>query len=749
MSDNQKIVLFVCTGNVCRSPMAEAAFRKTAGQDTTIKAISAGISAIPGQAPSPNAQLVMREIDIDISSQRSMPLTKHIIDQADAVFVMTRSHLDAISMLFPKALEKSYLLRDFSTKTHTEKNPDLTRDILDPIGGGVDVYRKTRDQILSAMPGVYTFVKNMQPKNKNQKPEHYEYSQKLLIMLGADHGGYQLKNYLKDLLAESGYNTRDIGTNNPDSVDYPDYAARVARAVASGEADLGLLVCRTGIGMSIAANKIPGARAAVVHTPLEASLARQHNSANILCLGGDCIHPDEATVILQTFLNSTPSSGRHAVRVNKISALESHITQSENTSCSVSFQQHALLNTDPEIFNCITLEQERQRTHLELIASENFTSAAVMAAQGSCLTNKYAEGYPGRRWYGGCQNVDKAETLAIERAKKLFGAEHVNVQPHSGAQANMAVYLAVLNAGDTLLGMNLSHGGHLTHGHPANFSGKNYTVFQYGVQQQSGLIDYDAMAELARNHKPKLITVGASAYPRIIDFARMRSIADEVGALLLVDMAHIAGLVAAGVHPSPVPHAHFVTTTTHKSLRGPRGGLILCRAEFAKAIDAAVFPGIQGGPLMHIIAAKAVCFHEALQPRFVEYQKQVVLNAKAMADEFIYLGHKVISGGTDNHLLLIDVRPLGITGKDAQEALDRAGITINKNSIPYDTESPFKNGGIRIGTPAPTTRGLKEQHMRQIARWIDAILRYPSDENLATETKKRVAELLAHHPLPT
>jgi glycine hydroxymethyltransferase len=728
--------------------MAEAAFRKIIGNDPTIKALSAGISAIPNQPPSPNAQAAMREIDIDISGQRSTPLSKELIDEADAVFVMTRTHLDAIAMLFPKALEKTYLLRDFAPKTPSEKKYEISREISDPIGGGIDVYRKTRDQIIAAMPGVYTFVKNMQPRNKSTPTQPASALQELKIILGADHGGYQLKNHLYELLQQAGYNSKDIGTHSADSVDYPDYAARVARAVASGEADIGLLVCRTGIGMSIAANKIPGARAAVVHTPLEASLARQHNSANILCLGADCIPADDAVAIVQAFLDSTPLAGRHAQRVDKITALEDHRTATETLSCSTPPSTDALLKSDPEIHNAIKLEHERQSTHLELIASENFTSAAVMAAQGSCLTNKYAEGYPGRRWYGGCQHVDTVESLAIERAKKLFGAEHANVQPHSGAQANMAVYLSVLNAGDVLLGMNLSHGGHLTHGHPANFSGKNYTVHQYGVLQKTGLIDYDAMAELARTHKPKLITVGASAYPRIIDFARMRSIADEVGALLLVDMAHIAGLVAAGVHPSPVPHAHFVTTTTHKSLRGPRGGLILCKAEFAKAIDAAVFPGIQGGPLMHIIAAKAVCFHEALSPGYIEYQKQVVANARAMAEEFIALGHTVLSGGTDNHLMLIDVRPLGITGKDAQEALDRAGITINKNSIPFDTESPFKNGGIRIGTPAPTTRGLKEDHMRQIARWIDAILRSPRDEQLAAATKKQVAELLANFPLP-
>lgn len=738
--------------------MAEAAFRKVAGPDSDIEATSAGISAIQGQPPSPHAQTVMREIDIDISGQRSRLLTQQLVDEADALFVMTRSHLEALAIFFPKALDKAYLLRDFAPKPAGAHDETL-REIADPIGGGIDIYRKTRDQIIAAIPGVFTFVKNLKPRYTTTAPSMNKPSVSVRIIAGADHGGYLLKNSLVAALNDAGFAVQDVGTNSAESVDYPDYAARVARAVVSGEADLGVLVCRTGIGMSIAANKVPGARAAVVHTAVEASLARQHNSANILCMGADSISTDDALLCLEAFLEASPLPGRHAARVDKINSLEKPNLLDESTlvsSCSMTTPSNSnkwcpedfLKNYDAEVASAITKEHERQNTHLELIASENFTSPAVMAAQGSCLTNKYAEGYPGRRWYGGCEFVDLVETIAIERAKRLFGAEHVNVQPHSGAQANMAVYLAILKPGDVLLGMNLSHGGHLTHGHPANFSGKTYTVHQYGVLQNTGLIDYEAMAELARTHRPKLITVGASAYPRVIDFQRMRLIADEVDALLLVDMAHIAGLVAAGVHPSPVPHAHFVTTTTHKSLRGPRGGLILCKAEFAKAIDGAVFPGIQGGPLMHVIAAKAVCFQEALQPSFVEYQKQVVANARALAAELATLGHTILSGGTDNHLLLVDVRPLGITGKDAQEALDRAGITLNKNSIPFDTESPFKNGGIRIGTPAPTTRGLKEGHMRQIAHWINAILRAPSDSALADNVRREVHDLMAQYPLP-
>ncbi|HEY1583453.1 MAG TPA: serine hydroxymethyltransferase, partial [Chthoniobacterales bacterium] len=382
-----------------------------------------------------------------------------------------------------------------------------------------------------------------------------------------------------------------------------------------------------------------------------------------------------------------------------------HQIESEDSGRYGGSLGNALRKVDPEIFDAISEEEKRQRENIELIASENFTSRAVMEAQGSCLTNKYAEGYPGKRWYGGCENVDVVEQLAIDRALKIFGAEHVNVQPHSGAQANMAVYFSVLKPGDRILTMNLAHGGHLTHGHPANFSGKLYQVSQYGVSQETEQIDYDALAKQAEEVRPQLITAGASAYPRFIDFPRLRQIADSVEALLFIDMAHIAGLVAGGEHPSPVPHAHFVTTTTHKSLRGPRGGIVLCQEKFAKAIDASVFPGVQGGPLMHVIAAKAVCFHEALQPAFKEYQRQVVLNAKALAAGVAKHGFRIVSGGTDNHLMLVDLRPKEINGKDAQNVLDRAGITVNKNAIPFDTYPIFKPGGIRLGTPAVTTRG--------------------------------------------
>ncbi|MEA4902724.1 serine hydroxymethyltransferase [Desulfitobacterium sp.] len=405
-----------------------------------------------------------------------------------------------------------------------------------------------------------------------------------------------------------------------------------------------------------------------------------------------------------------------------------------------------ILPQDPEVAEAIAQEEGRQRHKIELIASENFVSRAVMAAQGSVLTNKYAEGYPGKRYYGGCEYVDIVEDLARDRIKKLFGADHANVQPHSGAQANTAVYFAVLKPGDTVLGMNLSHGGHLTHGSPVNLSGKYFNFVAYGVEPETEVIDYEKVRTLALQHHPKLIVAGASAYPRIIDFPKLREIADEAGSLLMVDMAHIAGLVAAGIHPSPVPYAHFVTSTTHKTLRGPRGGLILCKEEYAKAIDKAIFPGIQGGPLMHVIAAKAVAFGEALKPEFKEYQKNIVLNAKTLAESLTKKGFRLVSGGTDNHLILVDVRPKGLTGKEAEHILDEVGITVNKNTIPYDPASPNVTSGIRIGTPAVTTRGMNPQAMERIAEAIDLALT-KQDETSFSQAKEIVASLCKEFPL--
>jgi glycine hydroxymethyltransferase len=406
-----------------------------------------------------------------------------------------------------------------------------------------------------------------------------------------------------------------------------------------------------------------------------------------------------------------------------------------------------LAEADPEISQAINNEAQRQHEGLELIASENFVSEAVLQAAGSVFTNKYAEGYPGKRYYGGCEFADVVENLARDRAKQLFGAEHANVQPHSGSQANMAAYMSVLQPGDAILGLNLAHGGHLTHGHPLNFSGKMYKIIPYGVRKDTETIDYDELEEIATRERPKLIVGGGSAYARIIDFARMRQIADKAGALLMVDMAHFAGLVAGGAHPSPVPHCHIVTSTTHKTLRGPRAGLVLCKQEFAAAVDKTTFPGIQGGPLVHIIAAKAVCFHEAMQPAFKDYARQVVANAKTLAQKMMDEGFRVISGGTDTHLFLMDVFAKGMLGSEAEHALGQAGITVNKNAIPFDSNPPLKPSGIRIGTPALTTRGMKEKEMQQVGLFIAEALRNHKDSQILAKVRRQVLELAEAFPL--
>jgi glycine hydroxymethyltransferase len=590
-----KKVLFVCTGNICRSPMAEGIFRQLVKGRPDIQVASAGVNAAPGQPPSVYGVEALAEDGIDISRVRSQPLTEALVEKADLIFAMTRAHLETLQMFFPQGADKSFLVREFDP---TADGDDL--DVPDPIGQGRHVYFRCRDVLKKALPS-------------------------LLPLL-----------------------------NNP--------ASPAASAGAAGK---------------------PG--------------------------------PAAKFKSMQTAAHS---------------------------------KRPSLAEADPAIAAAIRAEERRQDENIELIASENFTSRAVREAQGSVLTNKYAEGYPGRRWYGGCENCDVVERLAIERSKTLFGAEHVNVQPHSGSQANMAVYFSVLQPGDKILTMDLAHGGHLTHGNKANFSGRFYAVSHYGVSPEDERIDYEAFAKQAEAVRPKMITVGASAYPRIIDFAAMRGIADSVGAYLFADMAHIAGLVAGGVHPSPVPHADFVTTTTHKSLRGPRGGLILCREKYAKEIDSQIFPGIQGGPLMHVIAAKAVCLHEALQPGFADYQRQVVLNAKALAARVAKNGYRLVSGGTENHLLLLDLRPFNLTGKEASEILDQAGITVNKNAIPFDTVSVFKAGGIRIGTPAVTTRGMKEEEMMEIADLIHEALGARGDHAALQKVRASVLALTRQYPLP-
>ena len=525
----------------------------------------------------------------------------------------------------------------------------------------------------------------------------------LRIVIGSDHKGVDLKEAAVELLTSWGYTVEDIGPFTKESCDYSDYANTVCKRVVDGRADLGILVCFSGIGMSIAANRWRGIRATLIRSPQVAALSRQHNNSNVMCLASAYLNPEMLEEVLSTWLNAEFEGGRHISRLLKASG-------------------SPLAMTDPELADLIEEERSRQNNNIELIASENFASPSVMEAQGSVLTNKYAEGYPGKRWYGGCEVVDKVEQLAIDRAKALFGCEFANVQAHSGSQANMSVYHACINPGDTILTMDLACGGHLSHGFFANFSGKQYKVVHYGVNPETECIDYDVLAEKAREVKPALILAGASAYSRTIDFARIREICDEVGAIMFVDMAHIAGLVAAGVHPSPVPYADFVSTTTHKSLRGPRGGLVLCKEKWAKKLNSATFPGLQGGPLMHVIAAKAACLGEALRPEFREYAAQVVKNSKAMAAKLASLGFRIVAGGTDNHCFLVDLSSKGLNGADAQIALDKVGITVNKNAIPYDKGTTNKPSGIRIGTPAVTTRGMKEDDVRKVAEYIGRCL---------------------------
>jgi RpiB/LacA/LacB family sugar-phosphate isomerase len=721
-----KTFLFVCTGNICRSPMAEGLLRHATGGRNEYRALSAGLGAADGQPPSPYAVQAMKELGIDISQLRSRMLTADLVQQADFILGMTHSHVDTVMLLYPQAAEKTFLLREFD-----ETLDPFEKDISDPIGGSYEVYLNCRDQIEQGIASLLRFIE--QSETAVGRPGSV--AGIATVALGADHGGYELKEVLKRHLHERGISVNDFGAYTAESTDYPDYAQAVAQAVASRQAETGLLVCTTGIGMSIAANKVPGVRAALVCDEPLAALARQHNHANVLCLGGKTMSPDRAKKILDTFLEAQFDGGRHERRVNK---METRITRPELR----------LRNVDPAIATTIEHERLRQQENIELIASENFTSPAVMEAQGSVLTNKYAEGYPKKRWYGGCENVDVVEQLAIDRAKKLFGAEHANVQPHSGSGANMAVYFAFLKPGDKMLTMDLSHGGHLTHGNKANFSGKFFEIVHYGVRKEDERIDYEQLAKMAREHKPKMITVGASAYPRLIDFKRMGEIAREVGAYLLADIAHIAGLVATGLHPSPIEHADFVTTTTHKTLRGPRGGLVLCKEKYAKEIDSQAFPGIQGGPLMHVIAAKAVCFHEAMQPTFAAYQAQIVRNARALAEGMKRNGFRLVSSGTDNHLMLVDVGARGVTGKDCQLALDEAGITVNKNTIPFETRSPFQASGIRLGTPAVTTRGMKETEMAAIADMISEVLLDLKNLDTLAKVRSRVRELTGRFPLP-
>ncbi len=560
----------------------------------------------------------------------------------------------------------------------------------------------------------------------------------MLVALGSDHAGLSLKEVFAQRLLELGYEVKDLGTYSEERVDYPDFAAAVAREVAEGVVELGICVCGTGIGMSIAANKVPGIRAAHVHDVSSARMARRHNDANVACFGARQIGFETALDALEAFLDAGFDGGRHVQRIEKIRALDGSLP-------SLAWEAY---EADEELSRLLSKELERQRRTLQLIASENFTSPAVLAAMGSVLTNKYAEGYPGKRYYGGNHVIDEVEELARERLKELFAAGHANVQPHAGANANLAAYMALVEPGDTIAAMPLSEGGHLTHGAPVSITSKLYRFVHYGVQPvgpdgTGERIDLDQLRDVARRERPKLIVAGTTAYSRIIDPIPFREIADEVGAKLMFDIAHPAGLIAGGVHPSPVGIADVVTLTTHKTLRGPRGGAILCGPELAKAVDQAVFPALQGGPLEHVIAAKAVAFREAQSTAFKAYAAQIVANAKALAAALAQEGFRIVSGGTDNHQVLVDLRTFDaeLTGKQAQDALDKAGITCNRNQIPGDPRPPFIASGLRLGTPAETTAGMKEPEMAKIAHLMATVLRNPEDERVRGEVREQVAEL--------
>ena len=554
------------------------------------------------------------------------------------------------------------------------------------------------------------------------------------IAITSDHAGFQLKEKIKLDLEENGYGVLDLGTNSEDSVDYPDFGKAIADNIIKGNVKKGIALCGTGIGISIAANRFKGIRAALCNNKDMAVQARKHNNANIIALGARDIDFQRASKCIEAFLNTEFEGERHTNRIKKI-------------------EKDSQLHIDKDLEDAVNKELNRQKNTIELIASENFASKNVMKYQGSVLTNKYAEGYPGKRYYGGCEFVDIAENLAIDRLKELFGCTWANVQPNSGSQANQAVFLALLKPGDTILGMSLSAGGHLTHGAGPNQSGKYFNAIHYGVKKDDGKIDYDEVRELSKKHRPKMIIAGASAYSSKIDFKFFREICDEVGAYLLVDMAHYSGLIASKVYPDPVPYADVCTSTTHKTLRGPRGGIIISKnKELGKLIDKAVFPGLQGGPLMHVIAAKAAAFKEALSDDFKDYSKQTLLNAKAICNSLKDNNFEIISGDTSCHMLLIDLCNKDVTGKVAEKSLDNAGITCNKNSIPFDNKSPFITSGIRIGTAAGTTRGFKEKEFKYIGKLISDVidsLKKSDDEILQTAkfVRYEVLELCNKFPL--
>ena len=707
--------------------MAEELCRKELNGNRDIVVESAGIGAVSGQTPSHHAIEVMRELGCDISRQRSQPINHEMIRRADHIFVMTYGHLDSLLLLYPSAAEKVFLVREFDPGLSPED-----REVDDPIGQSKETYRACRDQIRKAMPYLLEVVQSTKIPAKVSS-----FASQMSVGLAGDPSGRILLSESQEVLRREGCATVSIST--PEGAEYPEIAKAAAEAISDGRIQGAVLVGRSGIGLCMAANRFAKVRAVVVESPETARLARERYHANVLCLGSDELGASDARACVQAWVATAFAGGKSEQRIERMAALAGS-RRGEPVGPD-------LAGGDERIAQAIRQEHRRQAENIELIASENFTSPAVMQAQGSCLTNKYAEGYPGRRWYGGCEFVDDVEQAAIDRAKQLFGAEHANVQPHSGAQANTAVYFAFLKHGDKILTMDLAHGGHLTHGHPKNFSGMFYTVRHYGVDPKTERVDYDLLDKAAQEFQPKMITVGASAYSRLLDYARMRQIADKVGALLFADMAHVSGLVAGGVHPNPVPHADFVTTTTHKGLRGPRGGIILCKAKYAKEIDSMVFPGVQGGPLMHVIAAKAVAFQEALQPDFKVYQQKVLDNAKTLAEGLIKRGLRIVSGRTDCHLFLLDLQAKKITGKEAETVLGSAHITVNKNAIPNDPQKPMITSGIRLGSPAITTRGFGKAETQQLAGLIADVLDAPADEKVIARVASDVKAMCAKLPV--
>ena len=708
--------------------MAEVIFRQRVGADNPWQVLSAGIFAAEGLGASEQAIQAVGEWNIDLRQHRSQPLTAQLIHSASLILVMTEQHRQEILAMFGDVADRVHLLTSFGTT----KPP--YPDIKDPIGQSVEIYRAVRDQISQSIADLILYL-----------VEHAELQtgaaltpRALKLSIGADHGGFELKEHIKSYLASRELQIEDEGCTDTTSVDYPDFAARVAEKVAKGTVDQGILVCKTGVGMAIAANKFPGVRAALCTNAYMAKMARRHNDANVLTLGSSLVQPDEVNPILdEWFENSFEGHERHQRRIHKI--------QASPTSC---VGCAAVQSADPEIYRILVNEHQRQQEFLELISSENYVSPAVREAIGSCFTNKYAEGYPYQRAYPGCTYADEIETLAIERAKALFQAEHVNVQPYSGAVANAAVYLALLQPGESYLAMSPMQGGHLTQGHKSHLSGRLFQPIHYSVDPETGIIDYENLLRLAQKHRPKLLSVGPNIYSKMVDYERMRSIADSVGAWLMVDCAQTIGLIAGGYAENPARYADVITTTTHKSLRGPRGGLILSKREVAEPIDRMVFPGLQGGPLMHVIAAKAVCLHEAMQPSFRSYTATVLQNAQSLADALSAEGMGVVSGYTENHTLIIDLAPWNLTGKEAVRRLYSLGISVSSCIVPHAQTDPLAPSGLRMGTQAMATRGMTSHQMPQIARWITEGLLQTQEKAVKERIKNEVQDCLRAHPVP-